>query len=297
MTNTENEARRTRTLDRIVPTHSLLEGGGFPVRRPAALGRSTDPFLLIDEMGPVDWPPGQAIGAPAHPHRGFETVTYLLQGRMCHGDNAGHSGEIGPGDVQWMTAGRGVVHEELPHSEFKENGGVMHGFQIWVNLPAESKMMAPRYQEISASEIPNGCSDDGLVLGRVIAGECLGEAAKIDTVIPIDYIHFTIQPGGGLVQPIQRGMNAMIYCFGGALEIGESDSAETVQDGQLGILNDGDSVRIGVSGEALENAEILLLSGMPIDEPIARYGPFVMNTDAEIQQALKDYHAGLITGR
>jgi redox-sensitive bicupin YhaK (pirin superfamily) len=296
MNGSEDDAVETRTLDRIVPTHTLLEGGGFPVRRPAALGRSVDPFLLIDEMGPVDWPPGQAIGAPAHPHRGFETVTYLLEGRMCHGDNAGHSGEIGPGDVQWMTAGRGVVHEELPHPEFKENGGVMHGFQIWVNLPAKAKMMQPRYQEIPGSEIPNVTSEDGLVLARVIAGECLGAAAKIDTVIPIDYIHFTIQPGGELVQPVKRGMNAMIYCFGGALKIGESDSVETVQDGQLGLLTEGDSVRISVVENATENAEFLLLSGVPIDEPIARYGPFVMNTDAEIQQAFEDYHAGKITG-
>ena len=119
----------------IVPTHRLLEGGGFPVRRPAAMGSLMSPFLLLDEMGPVDWPPGGAIGAPEHPHRGFETVTYLLEGRMQHGDSSGQHGDLEPGDVQWMTAGRGVIHEELPHPDFKEAGGVMHGFQIWVNLP------------------------------------------------------------------------------------------------------------------------------------------------------------------
>ena len=277
-----------RSLASIVPTHRLLEGGGFPVRRPAALGRLTDPFLLLDEMGPVDWAPGEAIGAPAHPHRGFETVTYLLEGRICHSDSAGNSGELGPGDVQWMTAGRGVIHSELPEPEFLKSGGVMHGFQIWVNLPAKDKMMEPRYQDIPAADIPVAESDDGLVRARVVAGECLGVSAVIETVIPIVYIHLTIQPGGSLVQPLDEGLNGIIYCFGGELNIEDG----SVSDGQMAILSEGDSVAISVAEDAEGAAEALLLAGEPLGEPIARYGPFVMNTEEELRQAFTDYQSG-----
>ena len=277
-----------REVSSIVPTHQLLEGGGFPVRRPAALGRLTDPFLLLDEMGPVDWAPGEAIGAPAHPHRGFETVTYLLQGSMCHGDSAGNSGELGPGDVQWMTAGRGVIHSELPTPEFLESGGVMHGFQIWVNLPAKDKMMEPRYQDIPAADIPVAESDDGRVRARVVAGECLGVSAVIETVIPIVYIHLTIQPGGNLIQSLDEGLNGIIYCFGGELNIEDG----SVSDGQMAILSEGDAVAISVAEDAEGSAEALLLAGEPLNEPIARYGPFVMNTEEELRQAFTDYQSG-----
>nr|AIF02258.1 Pirin domain-containing protein [uncultured marine group II/III euryarchaeote KM3_155_G07] len=297
-----------RAIDSIVPTHRLLEGGGFPVRRPAALGRLTDPFLLLDEMGPVDWPPGEAIGAPAHPHRGFETVTYMLEGRMCHEDSGGNSGVLGPGDVQWMTAGRGVVHSELPHPEFLESGGVMHGFQIWVNLPAEKKMMEPRYQDVPADEIPVAESDDGRVRAVVVAGECLGVRAVIDTVIPITYLHVSILPGGSLTQELDSALNGLVFCFGGALKIGcavngtENEEAneggdgeidgEMVEDGEMAILSKGDEVTFSVPKDAEEGAELLLLAGQPLDEPVARYGPFVMNTEAEIRQAFIDYQSG-----
>lgn len=281
-----------RRLRATIPTHRLLEGGGFPVRRPAAIGSEMSPFLLLDEMGPVDWPPGHAIGAPAHPHRGFETVTYLLQGRMRHGDSAGHSGDLGPGDVQWMTAGRGVIHEELPHPDFKRDGGRMHGFQIWVNLPAKEKMRPPRYQDIPSTEIPNSSDKDGMVRARVIAGTCLGESAVIDTVIPVTLLHLTIFPGGSILQPIASELNAMIYCFDGSIELGPEDGTEPLLDGQLGLLTEGDGIRIAVPDEAEVAAEVLLLAGPSIDEPIARHGPFVMNTQAEIRQAIDDYHAG-----
>ena len=135
-----------RSLKSTIPTHTVLEGGGFPVRRPTAMGSLMSPFLLLDEMGPVHWEPGQAIGAPAHPHRGFETVTYMIQGAMQHEDSAGNKGDLNPGDVQWMTAGKGIIHSELPQDDFLKTGGVSHGFQIWVNLPAKNKMMEPRYQ-------------------------------------------------------------------------------------------------------------------------------------------------------
>ena len=281
-----------RGIESIVPTHRLLEGGGFPVRRPAALGRLTDPFLLLDEMGPVDWPPGGAIGAPAHPHRGFETVTYVLQGRMCHEDSGGNSGVLGPGDVQWMTAGRGVVHSELPHPEFLKSGGVMHGFQIWVNLPAEKKMMEPRYQDVPADEIPVAESDDGLVRAVVVAGECLGVSAIIETVIPITYLHISMLPGGSLKQTLSNELNGLVYCFGGAVKVGAEDGVELVEDGEMAILTEGDEVTFSVSEDAEEGAELLLLAGQPLDEPIARYGPFVMNTEEELRQAFVDYQSG-----
>ena len=281
-----------RGIESIVPTHRLLEGGGFPVRRPAALGRLTDPFLLLDEMGPVDWPPGEAIGAPAHPHRGFETVTYILQGRMCHEDSGGNSGVMGPGDVQWMTAGRGVVHSELPHPEFLKSGGVMHGFQIWVNLPAEKKMMEPRYQDVPADEIPVAESDDGLVRAVVVAGECLGVSAIIETVIPITYLHVSMLPGGSLKQTLPNELNGLVYCSGGAVKVGAEDGVELVEDGEMAILTEGDEVTFSISEDAEEGAELLLLAGESLDEPIARYGPFVMNTEEELHQAFVDFQSG-----
>ena len=278
-----------RNLRVTIPTDTMLEGGGFPVRRPSPMSSLVSPFLLLDEMGPVDWPPGGAIGAPAHPHRGFETVTYLMQGRMMHGDSAGNMGDLGPGDVQWMTAGRGVIHEELPHPDFKRDGGIMHGFQIWVNLLAKDKMMEPRYQDVPSSQIPEATSEDGLVSAKVIAGSCLGTEAVIDTMIPITLIHMRIQPGGAIEQAIEGGLNGMVYCFGGEVSIA---GERTVRDGQLGLLSDGGSVALSVPAEAGETAEMLVLAGPEIDEPIARYGPFVMNTEEEIRQAMADYQTG-----
>ncbi len=281
-----------RKVAQIIPTHRLLEGGGFPVRRPAALGKLTDPFLLIDEMGPIDWPPGEAIGAPSHPHRGFETVTYLLEGKILHEDSAGNSSLMQPGDVQWMTAGRGVIHSEMPPDDFLESGGIMHGFQIWVNLPSEKKMMQPRYQDVPAREIPVGKSEDGLVKVVVVAGESLGVSAVIDTVIPITYLHISILPGGSLTQSLSQGLTGLVFCFGGALNVGGGKDGQEVNDGEMAILTDGDEITFSVTKDAVEGAELLLLAGQPLNEPIARYGPFVMNTEAEIQQAFIDYQSG-----
>jgi redox-sensitive bicupin YhaK (pirin superfamily) len=276
-----------RTLRMTAPTHTVLEGGGFPVRRPSAMGTLMSPFLLLDEMGPVHWDPGQAIGAPAHPHRGFETVTYMLQGAMKHEDSAGNKGDLNPGDVQWMTAGRGIIHSELPQDDFLEQGGVTHGFQIWVNLPSKDKMMNPRYQDIPSEQIPKVTSEDGKVWANVIAGSTLGVQAVIDTVIPITYIHMKIQQDGSHRQVIEKGLNGMIYVFGGTVHI----DGKPVQDGQLGILTDGDEV---VFEAREEDAEFLILAGPELNEPIARYGPFVMNTSEEIQQALQDYQNGTL---
>ena len=187
-----------RPVTHVITARTLLEGGGFQVRRPLPVPggvRMVDPVLMIDEMGPVDYRPGEAVGAPDHPHRGFETVTYMLEGEFEHRDSAGHSGKLRPGDVQWMTAGRGVLHSEMPSVRTMEQGGRVHGFQIWVNLPARLKMTAPRYQEVAAASIPTAGTDDGLARVRVVAGRALGATARIDTHTPIVFQHWTLQPG------------------------------------------------------------------------------------------------------
>ena len=276
-----------RTLESIVPTNTVLEGGGFKVRRPAAMGRLMSPFLLLDEMGPVVYGPGEAVGAPSHPHRGFETVTYLLAGAMQHADSAGNSGDLNPGDVQWMTAGRGVIHSELPQDHMMEHGGKMHGFQIWVNLPAKDKMMPPRYQDIPSEDIPETTSEDGTVWAKVIAGEALGTSAVIDTVIPITYIHMKMQPGATYIHACEADHNVMVYTFGGSLTI----EGRSLHDGGLGLLSPGDSVELTAEEDG---TEFLILGGPELDEPIARYGPFVMNTRQEIYQAVEDYNNGTL---
>lgn len=281
-----------RPVTAVITAHRQREGGGFVVRRPVPTqGMSfVDPFLLIDEMGPVEYAPGQAVGAPDHPHRGFETVTYVLDGEMQHKDSAGHGGTIGPGDVQWMTAGAGVVHSEMPSRALMTHGGRMHGFQIWVNLPARLKMTAPRYQEVKAAAIPQATSYDGLATVRVVAGEALGVRAVVDTHTPITYQHWTLRPGAAIDQPIPADHNALAYVFGGRITTGSD--ATPVADGQMALFAEGDRVRLAVPVDAAEPADVLLLSGVPLNEPVARYGPFVMNTPAELQQAFLDYQAG-----
>src|SRR5262245_43925759 len=194
----------SRRVDRVVNAHSQLEGGGFLVRRPFPSGGLplVDPFLLLDEMGPADYAPGEAVGAPDHPHRGFETVTYVLEGEMEHEDSAGHRGALRPGDVQWMTAGRGIVHSEMPSRRILQEGGRVHGFQLWVNLPARDKLMQPRYQEVPGSGIPEGQSADGKARVKVVAGEALGVRAVIDTRTPILYQDWTLEPGAAVEQPV-----------------------------------------------------------------------------------------------
>jgi redox-sensitive bicupin YhaK (pirin superfamily) len=282
----------TRKVERVIAAHRQLEGGGFVVRRPFPTGAAdhVDPFLLLDEMGPADYAPGEAVGAPDHPHRGFETVTYMLEGAFEHEDSAGNRGAISAGDVQWMTAGKGVVHSEMPSRAIRDNGGRVHGFQIWVNLPARDKMMAPRYQEVPSARIPEAVSPDGLARVRVIAGEALGVKAVIDTRTPIVYQDWTLQPGAQLVQPLAAGHNAMVYVFEGRVQVGEDERA--LSDGQLGLLGAGEGVRLSVPRDAAGGGRFLLLAGQPLDEPVARYGPFVMNTRSEIMDAVLDFQAG-----
>lgn len=282
--NTQTQRGVTRVMDSVT-TH---EGEGFLVHRPfptRALDQ-VDPFLLLDEMGPVSLGPGEAKGAPDHPHRGFETVTYMLEGAMEHKDSRGHRGRIGPGDVQWMTAGSGVVHSEMPGADVLLDGGRMHGFQLWVNLPWADKMIDPRYQEIPAAGIPEAV--DGKVRVRVIAGEALGARAVIDTRTPIVYLHFILEAGGRVSQPIPSGYNAFAYVLVGSGRFGAS--ADAARRGQMVLFErDGDAVTLQAPDEPLQ---ALLLAGRPLDEPVARYGPFVMNTEADIQQAIIDYRMG-----
>jgi redox-sensitive bicupin YhaK (pirin superfamily) len=282
-----------RTVAGIVNSIETLEGGGFLVRRPfpKVAFSDFDPFLLLDEMGPMDVAPGEAKGAPDHPHRGFETVTYMLSGDMEHKDSSGRAGRLRPGDVQWMTAGAGVVHAEMPSAEFMRTGGRMHGFQLWVNLPQRDKLIKPRYQEIPSSRIPNATSPDGLVSVRVIAGEAMGEKAVIETRTPIIYLHYRIKPGGVVNQQVPHDYNAFAYVVDGAGSFGVE--GERGRDGQMIMFApDGDALRIENPAAASVPLEVLIIAGVPLNEPIARYGPFVMNTEAEIHQAFEDYRRG-----
>jgi quercetin 2,3-dioxygenase len=282
----------SREVEKVVTAHRQLEGGGFSVRRPFPTGglELVDPFLLLDEMGPAEYGPGEAVGAPDHPHRGFETVTYMLDGAFEHEDSAGNRGLIARGDVQWMTAGRGVVHSEMPSQQIRERGGRVHGFQVWVNLPARDKMMAPRYQEVPGARIPEAATPDGLARVRVIAGEALGARAVIDTRTPIVYQDWTLKPGAVVDQPLAEGHRAFVYVFEGSATVGSQ--ARAVRDGELGLLGKGDHVRLAVPAGAATGARLLLLAGEPLREPVARYGPFVMNTRSEILQAVEDFRAG-----
>src|SRR5947199_3492383 len=200
----------TRSITQLVHATPQLEGEGMIVTRPFPTARldHLDPFLLLDRMGPITHGPGEAAGAPDHPHRGFETVTYVLEGAIEHKDSQGNRGRIGAGDVQWMTAGAGVIHSEMPAEEIRERGGRVHGFQLWVNLPRRDKMMAPRYQELRAAEIPTAASADGKVTVTVIAGESLGTRASIDTRTPIIVLHLRLTPGARFTQPVPATYNA-----------------------------------------------------------------------------------------
>jgi quercetin 2,3-dioxygenase len=310
MTQTEELTRLTaRSATLVVDSLRTLEGGGFPVRRPfpKAGMLQVDPFLLLDHLGPVQWGPGEGVGAPDHPHRGFETVTYLLSGEMQHRDSAGHHGDLRAGDVQWMTAGAGVVHSELPTADFMRTGGVMHGFQLWVNLPAAEKMIPPRYQDIPAAHIPEAISRNGRVKARVIAGSAMGQSAVIETRTPIMYLHYTLQPGGTATQAIPADYNAFLYVIRGIVHVGED--RRPVREGQLALLGDlrarrspgqppppgagtVDDATFGVHAAADLPADVLLLGGLPLNEPVARHGPFVMNTEQQILEAIRDFQEG-----
>ncbi len=275
-----------RAISRIVTAHRQLEGGGFSVRRPLPTQGliAFDPFLLLDELGPVDYAPSEAIGAPDHPHRGFETVSYILEGELEHEDSAGHRGSLQSGDVQWMTAGAGIVHSEMPSRRMQMEGGRMHGFQVWVNLPARAKMTRPRYQEVASAKIPRATSPDGKAHGRIIAGEAFGVRAVIDTMTPIIYQDWSLGAGAELTLPIPADHNALVYVFEGSAKVAD----RTVDDGQMAMLGAGDNVTL----TSTDGARVLILAGVPHGDPIARYGPFVMNTEQELREAFRDYQSG-----
>jgi quercetin 2,3-dioxygenase len=292
-----NDHSNIRSISRIINSIQTTEGEGFIVHRsfPTQIISEFDPFLLLDEIGPLDLSSGEAKGAPDHPHRGFETVTYMLDGKFEHKDSQGHVGKLGSGDVQWMTAGAGVVHSEMPEKEFARNGGRLHGFQLWVNLPKRDKMMKPHYQEISSSNIPLVNTADGLVTVKVIAGKALGVNAVIETRIPIMYVHFTFQPGASIVQPIPKEYNTFAYVIGGQGIFGTTNDKqeEEVSRGQMVIFEkDGEQIVIRAPKYAKSPLDILLIGGTPLNEPVARYGPFVMNTKEEVYQAIEDYRNG-----
>jgi len=282
-----------RSISQIVNAKTTTEGDGFIVHRPFPNSeiREFDPFLLLDEMGPINLTPGDAKGASDHPHRGFETVTYVIEGAFEHKDSQGNSGKLFSGDVQWMTAGSGVVHSEMPEKAFAQKGGTLHGFQLWVNLPKKDKMIKPRYQDIPSKNIPIVKNSDGKVQVKVIAGESMGKQAIIDTKIPIMYLHFTIQPGGKIIQQIPKNYNAFAYVASGEGLFG-AEQRTVNKEQAIFFERDGDEITISTLIDAATPLEVILLGGIPINESVKRYGPFVMNTDEELEQAISDYKNG-----
>lgn len=284
---------QARSVRAVIDSTHTFEGAGFPVTRPFPTETlmDFDPFLLLDEMGPMKLAAGQDTGAPDHPHRGFETVTYLLEGEMEHRDSQGNIGHLKPGDVQWMTAGAGVIHSELTPTEFTKKGGTLHGVQLWVNLASKDKMTKPRYQDIAATRIPVVNRSDGLVEVKVIAGESLGAKAVIETHTPIIYLDLTIQPGGRITQPIPVGFNTFAYIIAGEGQFGEEHQVGIAS--QM-VLFESNVTEIVITNPAssTQPLNLLLIGGKPLGEKVTRYGPFVMNSESEIHQAIADYRTG-----
>lgn len=298
-------ALRRRPMRSLTSAPRGLEGDGFPVKR-ALSGvnlRDLDPFIMMDEMGEVDYAPGEPKGTPWHPHRGFETVTYILDGAFVHADSYGGGGRISNGATQWMTAGSGILHIEAPPEELVLSGGLFHGLQLWVNLPRSAKLATPGYQDLAPDLVPLLASSDGSTLVRLIAGELPlastwgSEDAGPPTVhgpgrthTPITFVHATIAAGGLLELPWRSDFNALVYVMSGSGLIGPPDAPAAIGAGQLAVLGPGEviSLRAGAG----PSTEVVLLGGQPIREPIAWAGPFVMNTRAELVTAFTDYQAG-----
>jgi hypothetical protein len=286
---------RDRPVVSVTTAPSGLEGEGFPVRR-AFAGvdlAALDPFVHMDQMGEVDYAPGEPKGTPWHPHRGFETVTYMIDGVFQHQDSNGGGGLITDGDTQWMTAGRGIIHIEAPPEEVVVRGGLFHGFQLWVNLPARLKWNPPRYQDIRGRAVALLSSPDGGALLRVIAGEVAGHQGPGITHTPIALLHATLAPEAQVRLPWRSDFNALVYVLAGSGSVG--DDRRPVRLGQLAVFGPGDVVTIAANTRQESRSpqlDVLVLGGQPIREPVAAYGPFVMNTRAELIQAFEDYQAG-----
>jgi redox-sensitive bicupin YhaK (pirin superfamily) len=272
-----------------------VEGLGFPVRRAFAGVDAAllDPFIHMDQMGEVNYGPGEPKGTGWHPHRGFETVTYIIDGTFQHRDSAGGGGMISNGATQWMTAGKGILHIERPPEELVKSGGLFHGIQLWVNLPRAQKWVEPRYQDIGADRVTLVRSEDGGALVRVIAGEIAGHAGPGMTYTPITLAYATLRPGSQLTLPWPADFNALVYVLAGRGRVGAE--ARPIETGQLVVLGPGDTVTVDADDKQstdIADLDVLLLGGRPIREPIAWYGPFVMNTEAEIRQAMADFESG-----
>lgn len=286
-----------RKVLRIASAQKVKEGEGVLVYRsfPSPTLLDFDPFLLLDEMGPEETKPDQAKGVPHHPHRGLEMLTYMLAGTLHHQDSLGHRTNLSPGDVQWMTAGSGLIHSEMPEESFLKKGGLFHGIQLWVNLPKSVKMMRPSYREIKAKHIPQEISENGQVIINVIAGQALKETGLVNTYTPILYFHAKLMPGATWVQPVADNFNVIAYILKGKGMFFKK-AKEKIQLGEphqmIMFDNKGDTIEIECPKAAMEPLELLLLGGIPIHEPVVRYGPFVMNTEEEIRQAFIDYHTG-----
>jgi redox-sensitive bicupin YhaK (pirin superfamily) len=279
-------ALHIREVERVVDALPSVDGAGVKLHR--ALGQRAlgmlDPFLLLDEIHSDD-PDDYAAGFPEHPHRGFETVTYMIDGAMEHRDSVGNHGHLGPGSAQWMTAGHGIVHSEMPRQE----RGRMWGFQLWVNLPAAKKMIPPRYQDIAPERIAEVARDRARV--RVVAGRAFGSVGPV-TGIEVDplFLDLDLEKGAALEHAVEEAHAAFVYVPAGAVRIGQAKTE--VHAGQLAVLGRGDSVTVGC--DAVEG-RVLLFAGRPIGEPVARSGPFVMNTNDELRKAWEDYRAGRLT--
>jgi len=286
---------RPRPVTAVTTAPSGYEGEGFPVRRAFAGTdvRALDPFIHMDQMGEVDYAPGEPKGTPWHPHRGFETVTYMIDGEFQHADSNGGGGLITNGDTQWMTAGAGILHIETPPEHLVASGGLFHGFQLWVNLPAALKFADPRYQDIRGGQVALLSSPDGGTLLRVIAGSIAGHSGPGSTHTPIALVHATLSPGAQLTLPWRPDFNALVYDLGGRGYVGAE--RRPIRLGQLAVFGTGDTITI--SADASQESrhpqlDVLVLGGQPIREPVAAYGPFVMNTRQELVQAFEDYQAG-----
>ena len=271
------------------------EGEGFPVRRAfAGIDLALlDPFIMMDQMGEVDYAPGEPKGTPWHPHRGFETVTYMIDGVFEHQDSHGGGGTITNGDTQWMTAGSGILHIETPPEWLVQSGGLFHGVQLWVNLPRDEKLVAPRYQDIRSGEVALLTSYDAGSLVRLIAGRVGAQAGPGSTHTPMALVHATIEPGARLELPWDNEVNALVYVLAGDGTVGAE--RRPIQTGQLAVLGAGGAMRIEASSTQESRSpslEVLVLGGRPIGEPVAWYGPFVMNTRDELVEAFEDYQAG-----
>jgi hypothetical protein len=284
-----------RPLRRVTVAPHGLEGEGFPVRRAfAGVPQSElDPFVHMDQMGEVEYAPGEAKGTPWHPHRGFETVTYMIDGTFRHRDSHGGGGLITDGDTQWMTAGAGILHIEAPPEELVVAGGLFHGIQLWVNLPSADKWIPPKYQDIGAGKVALVTSPDAGALVRIIAGELGGQHGPGATHTPISLVHATIEPAAMLRLPWPPRFNALVYVLGGRGTV--SSARRPVAAGELAVFGRGDYLEVAADRHQdarTPQLDVLVLGGAPIGEPVAWYGPFVMNTDAEIRQAFEDYRRG-----